>query len=692
MVNKSEQFINREISWLSFNERVLQEASDPTVPIIERIRFLGIFSSNQDEFFRVRFATIKRIIKYGGLPKAVLGGSPKTILMQIQKIVKDQHVRHSGIYQEILMELEKKHGIHKLNEKTLDPRQGEFVRSYFNDKVRSALTPIMIDSLPDFPRIKDKRIYLAVKLSKSNSEDDVRYSLIRVPTHLESRFLILPPKNGKKFFILLDDVIRYNLHNIFYIFDYDVIEAFTLKVSLDAELDIDNDVSKSFIELIAKSVKKRELANPVRLIYDHEIPNDLFSFVIKRLKLSEEENIIAGVRYHNFRDFMKFPDFALKDGLYNRLPALAHPDIALNKSMFSAISKKDIMLNFPYQSFQHVNDFLREAAIDPKVKSIKITLYRVAENSTIVNALINALRNGKDVTAVVELQARFDEKTNIYWANKLIEEGAKVIHGVKGLKVHCKLCLITRKESGKLVQYANIATGNYNEDTAQVYVDHSFFTADQKITREVVQMFNFFKNNLEVGRYKHLLVAPFNMRKKLIKLIKNEIVNAQNGKKAYILLKLNSLVDPVMIKKLYQASKAGVKIRMVVRGICSLIPGKAGLSENIQAVSIVDKYLEHSRMYIFCNGEDAKYYISSADWMTRNLDHRLEVSCPIYDKLIQKQLRDFMDVQLKDNVKARKLDRDQLNRYRKTKRNEPVRAQDAIYQHYVNQKNTAVVV
>ncbi len=680
---KGEKFINRELSWLSFNERVLQEANDPGVPIIERLRFLGIFSNNLDEFFRVRVATIKRILKYDGSPKAVLGGSPKTILTQIQKIATDHHLSFDNIYKGIIAELEGKHGIYKLNEKTLDAEQGEFVRSYFHEKVRPTLIPLMLSANAKFPQLHDKTIYLAIKLSRKDT-GEVKYALLVIPTDVIPRFLVLPEKNGKKFFILLDDVIRYNLNDIFYIFKFDQIDAYTIKVTLDAELDIDNDVSKSFIERISKGLKKREVGNPVRLIYDQTIPTDLFSFIVENLHLTEEENIIAGARYHNFRDFINFPDFGIKGGKYASLPSLAHRNMQPNVSVFTQLNKRDVMVYYPYHSFNHFNDFLREAAIDPKVKSIQITLYRVAEDSMVVNALINALRNGKDVTVVVELQARFDEQTNIYWANRLTEEGAKVIFGVKGLKVHAKLCLITRKQAGKSVLYASIGTGNFNEETSRIYGDYNLFTCDPRITKEVSAIFDFFNNNLDVGKYKHLIVAPFTVRKRLYKLISNEIKNAKAGKPAYILLKLNALVDPDMIKKLYEAGKAGVKIRMIIRGICSLIPAKEGLSENIEAVSIVDRFLEHARCYVFCNGGDEKYYISSADWMTRNLDHRSEVACPVYDRELQQELKQIFEMQFNDNVKGRIIDEDQRNRYkRNTKKS--LRSQEEIY-NYLKQK------
>lgn len=676
--------INRELSWLAFNARVLQEAADKSVPLFERLKFLGIFSNNLDEFFRVRFATVRRIVQYNIDTNEILGGSPKEILQQIQTLSSDQRARFAVIYDELLKELSEA-GVNIINEHQLTPEQGVFVKNYFDESVRPVITPLMIDTLSELPVLTDKHIYLAVKLS-SPGRSKIRYSLIEVPTNVRSRFLVLPSPDNQKYVILLDDVIRYNLREIFYLFNYKEQKAFTIKLTKDAELDIDNDVSTSFIETLSKSLKQRKAANTVRFIYDRKMPEDLLDFLRSKLHLKTDDSVVAGGRYHNFKDFISFPDLGMKHLKYKKLPALAHTDLKPYTSIFSTISQKDTLLHFPYQSFHHITDLLREAAIDPRVKEIRISLYRVARSSAVVNALINAVRNGKKVIVVVELQARFDEENNIYWANRLQEEGAHIIHGVPTLKVHCKLVLITRKEKGRLVHYANVATGNYNESTSRVYTDESLLTSDPRITKEVHRLFEFFANNLKVYKFKHLLVSPFGTRKKMIRFINREVKNASAGKDAWIAIKVNGLIDPIMIKKLYEASQAGVKIRLIVRGVCSILPGVEGLSENIEVISIVDKYLEHSRVFMFANGGEPTYYIGSADWMTRNLDSRVEVVCPIYDPLLQKEIADMFEIAWNDNVKARINDGPGGNAYR-TQTQEPVpyRSQAEIY-NYLKQK------
>lgn len=687
MPEKELPVINREISWLAFNERVLQEAADPTVPLLERLKFLGIFSNNLDEFFRVRFATIRRIVQYNIDAPEILGGTPKEILQQIRALSSAQRARFAKIYDNILESLAQEN-VFLLNENQLTKEQGQIVRNYFDESIRPVITPIMIDLLEELPVLTDKHIYLSVKLS-SPKRAKARYALIEVPTNVRSRFLVLPADGEKKFVILLDDIIRYNLREIFYLFRYDKMEAYTIKLTKDAELDIDNDVSSSFIEQLSKSLKQRKEANTVRFIYDQKMPEDMLDFLKSKLLLTDADSIVAGGRYHNFKDFMSFPDLGMKHLKHKKVAPLKHPEIKPYTSIFSTIAKSDTLLHFPYQTFHHVIDLLREAAIDPKVKEIYITLYRVARSSAIVNALINAVRNGKKVIVVVELQARFDEENNIYWANKLQEEGAHIIHGVKTLKVHSKMVLISRKEKGRIVHYANLATGNYNENTARVYTDESLLTADPRITKEVFKMFEFFDNNLKRHKFKHLIISPFSLRKKMMRFINKEIKLAQEGKEAYVMLKVNGLIDYGMIKKLYQASQAGVKIKLIVRGVSSIIPGVPELSENIEAISIVDKYLEHSRIYIFGNGGNAKYYISSADWMTRNLDHRIEVTCPVYDPALQQELLDIFNLQLKDNVKARINDGPTGNNYRKPADGEAShRAQVEIY-NYLKQKGEA---
>jgi polyphosphate kinase len=686
MIKKNVILINRELSWLSFNDRVLQEAQDKTVPLIERIKFLSIFSNNRDEFFRVRVATLKRVLKHQKKAIEIIGETPLQLLNKIQKTVIEQQIKFEAIYLKILEEL-KQNNITIINEKQVSTKQGVFIKSVFREKILPTLFPIMISNTLKFPYLKDKSGYLIIKLGRRDHPKKNKYSVLEVPANELSRFIVLPKEKNRDYIILLDDVIRYCLSDLFTHFEYDYIESYNIKMTRDAEIDIDNDISKSFVEKISKGLKARKIAQPVRLVYDSAIAPDMLALITKKTNLGKNDNLIPGGRYHNFKDFISFPSVGSTDLLYKKIAPLKHPEIKEQLSFFKLIKQKDILLTYPYQSFGHIIDFLREASIDPKVQSIQITLYRVAKNSNIVKALINAAKNGKQVTAVVELQARFDEEANIYWSNKLQEEGAKIIYGVPGLKVHSKMFIITRKENGKTINYTHIGTGNFNGDTARVYTDHSILTADKRITEEVDKVFKFYSDNYKIGTYKHLLVAPFFMRKHLIQLINTEIINAKANKPAYIILKLNNLVDPEMIKKLYEASAWGVKIKLIIRGICSLVAGVKGLSDNIDAISIIDKYLEHSRVLIFCNGGDEKYFLSSADWMSRNLDSRSEVAIPIYDKNIQFQLRKIIDTLLNDNTKARLLNSTQNNEYRKLNTKQNIRAQEEIYNLLKNQKN-----
>ncbi len=685
--------INRELSWLSFNERVLQEAEDKNVPLIERLKFLGIFSNNRDEFFRVRVATLERIVKYPKKTEKITGENPVQLLIKIQKIVIEQQIKFEQVYRKIIKALGH-NNIFIINEKQISKEQGIFIKKYFHEKVMPLLFPIMVDNSSKFPYLKDKSGYLIVKLGRNDNTKKSKYALIELPIASISRFVVLPKEKEKKFIILLDDVIRFCLNEVFNNFIYDYIEAYNIKITRDAEIDIDNDLSKSFVEKLSKGLKDRKKGQPVRLVYDSEIAPDMLAFIMKKIKLRKEDNPIPGGRYHNFKDFISFPNIGNPDLVYKKIIPLKHPDLKITiagkeiqPSFFKVLKKKDILLTYPYQSFDHIVDFLREASIDPKVQSINITLYRVAKNSSIVKALINAIKNGKQVTATIELQARFDEEANIYWANKLQEEGAKVIYGVPGLKVHSKMFLISRAEGKKIVNYAHVGTGNFNRDTAGVYTDHSLLTADKRITVEVEKVFNYYSNNLKIGSYKHLLVAPFFMRKEIVQLINNEIQQVKKNKPGSIFLKLNNLVDPGIIKKLYEASAQGVKIKLIVRGTCSLVAGIKGLSENIEAISIIDKFLEHSRVLIFYNGGDEKYFLSSADWMTRNLDFRSEIAVPIYDAEIQQQLKEIMDLLWADNTKARILGSKQNNDYRKTNPRHKVRAQEAIYDLLTHNKN-----
>ena len=677
MNKKNVTLINRELSWLSFNERVLQEAQDKTVPLIERIKFLGIFSNNRDEFFRVRVATLKRVLRHQKKAEEQMGENPSRLLDIIQKTVIEQQNKFESIYQELRRELNRKK-ISIINEKQLTTEQGVFVKNYFKEKVMPSLFPIMLDAASPFPYLKDKSGYLIIKLGRSDKEKKSKFAIIEIPTDEQSRFVVLPKFKEHNYIILLDDVIRFCLEDIFQNFEHDYFEAFNIKLTRDAEIDMDNDISKSFIEKISKGLKARKKGQPVRLVYDSQISPDILEFVMKQIKLGKEDNPIPGGRYHNFKDFMSFPTIGTPDLIYKKIQPNKHPQLINQKSFFKTIKEKDVLITYPYQSFDHIIDFLREASIDPKVQSIKITLYRVAKNSNVVKALINAVKNGKSVTAVIELQARFDEESNIFWANKLQEEGAKVIYGVPGLKVHSKMFSIARKENNKTTYYSHIGTGNFNGDTAKVYTDHSLLTADIRITEEVEKVFDFYEDNFKAGTYKHLLVSPFFMRKRLVQLINQEIKNAKAKKPAAITLKLNNLVDAEMIKKLYEASSEGVKIKLIVRGICSLVAGVKGLSGNIEAISVVDRFLEHSRVFIFQNAGDEKYFISSADWMTRNLNHRSEVAVPIYDKTIQEQLKKIIETLWSDNTKSRVLGSKQNNEYRKTK-GKKIRAQEDLF-------------
>ena len=668
---------NREISWLSFNARVLQEAEDSQVPLLERIKFLGIFSSNLDEFFRVRVATLKRAIKLGASARKILGDDPKKILEELHRIVLQQTQKFETIYQKILRELEEQK-IFIINEKQLGPQQEEFVQHYFHHKVQPNLVPIMLDYVKQFDYLKDQSIYLATYLLQSQKPDRPKHALIEIPTDVLSRFVVLPSLDGNTYIILLDDVIRYSLPQIFAIFDFDYFAAYTIKMTRDAELDIENDALESYIEKISKSVKNRKKGRPVRFTYDEQMPEDFLNFLTRKFHLTRNSNMIPGGRYHNFKDFMDFPKIGLPNLRYQTIEPLGHPQLNASKSLLDVIRQKDVVLHYPYHSFDYMTALLREGAIDPRVVSIKMTLYRLAKHSNVVNALIHAVKNGTIVTVVVELQARFDEEANIYWANKLEEEGARVIYGVPRYKVHAKLCLLTRRENGKLVHYANVSTGNYNEVTARIYCDTSLFTADPRITKEVAEIFNFFEDNIHSPKYRHLLVSPFHMRSRFLKLINNEIANARLGKPAYIILKVNSLVDREMLDKLCEAGQNGVKIKLIIRGACALVPGLTATTDNIEGISIIDKFLEHARIFIFGNGGAELYFISSADWMTRNLSHRIEVACPIYDQAIQRELKEIIDVQMRDSVKARMLNSSQDNAYRRAEA-QALRSQVEIY-------------
>ena len=690
-------YVNRELSWLKFNARVLQEAADEKVPLLERLRFAGIFSNNLDEFFKVRYATVKRVAMNESSDKE-LGVHAKELLEEITKEVIQLQDESLSIINTITEELEKEQ-IFIVNEKTLLPEHEAFVNTYFYDKVRPALFTIILNDLEKFPQLKDDVAYLAVKMTLKEDEkasgvqkffsskaykEKIQYALIELPTTL-NRFIELPQVGDKHYIIMLDDVIRFCLHLIFSIFNYESLSANMIKITRDAELDIDDDLSKSFVEKISSSVEDRRKGAPVRFVYDKTIDKDTLHFLIEKMGIVNTDSVIPGGRYHNRRDYMSFPSLGRTDLTYAPIHPLPVKGLTSEESLLKKIAEKDYLQFTPYHTFSNIIWFLREAALDPKVKSVKITIYRLAKNSQVVNSLINAVKNGKKVTVQIELQARFDEESNIRYAEQLKAEGVKLIFGVRGLKVHSKICVIEREEGKGIKRYGFISTGNFNESTAKVYTDYTLFTANQDILKEVNKVFNFFETNYNIQKYKHLIVSPHYTKKILKQLIDEEIKNAKAGKEAYIKLKMNNITSYKMIDKLYEASRAGVKIQMIVRGICCLVPGIEGMSENIEVISIVDKFLEHPRLFIFGNNGDPKVYISSADWMTRNISFRVEVGCPIYDETIKQELIDTFEISWADNVKARVIDQAQDNHYRP--HTLPAqRSQVALYEYY-QQKN-----
>ena len=655
-------YIDREKSWLAFNARVLQEAADENVPLLDRLRFLGIFSNNLDEFFRVRYAAIRRMTIEKIDTKPILGDiSAEQLLKDITEIVIDHQSESLRILNDIEKKLEKQ-GIYIVNEKQINTDQKAYVKDFFIQKVSPELVTIMLNDLVEFPLIKDTSGYLAVKLvmnenktgliSQLLSDKEIRYAIVEIPKTI-NRFVVLPSNSEKQYIILLDDVIRYSLDHIFNIFDYESIDAHMIKITRDAQLEFDSDLSKSLIEKISYSVKERRVGEPVRFVYDQAIDKDTLEFFLNRMKIDSSDCIIPGGRYHNRRDYMDFPNLGRYDLLYNQNVPLPIQGLSLDGSMLQSIKEKDYLLHAPYQSFSYVIRFLREAALDPKVQSIKITLYRLSKNSQIVSSLVNAAKNGKKVTVQIELQARFDEASNISYAELMQEEGINLIFGVKGLKVHSKICLVERLEDDEIKRYGFVSTGNFSEASAKLYTDVTLFTSDSRILKDMSKVFEFFEVNYRVHRYKHLIVSPHYTRSRFVKLLDREIKNASEGKPAYINLKMNSLSDYKMIDKLYDASNAGVKIKLIIRGICCLVPGLKNYSENIEAISIVDNYLEHSRVFIFGNNNDPEVFISSADFMTRNIDARVEATCPIYDQEIKQDLIDTFEIGWKANVKAR---------------------------------------
>lgn len=682
-------FVARDISWLSFNARVLQEANDKSVPLKERIRFLGIFSNNLDEFFRVRVATLKRMAELSGNKsklKMHLEENPNELLNEILNIVLSQQNEFDRIWNNIQHEMHKE-GVYLKNDHQLSAEQKQYVIKFFEEEVRSNIIPLMIESLPELPYLRDKSIYLGVVMRKKDSAYKQQYALIEIPSRSIGRFVEIPTTKKERHIVLLEDIIRVNLPNIFSYFGFDHFESHIFKVTKDAEIDLDSDVSTSLVEKMQKGLKKRRKGKPVRFVYDKEMNSGLLNYLIKKLKLDNKSSIIPGGRIHNFKHFMDFPNvFAPKK---KNISSFKHPDLKGALRVTDVICNKDVLLHFPYHSFGAVIDLLREAAIDPDVISIKITAYRLAADSKVINALVNASRNGKKVEVMLELKARFDEEANLEWKNVLEEEGVKVILGIPNMKVHAKVCVIKKRSKNKTVQYGFVSTGNLNEKTANFYGDHCLLTSNRNIMADINKIFYYLENPIShepaLATCKTLLVSPVSMRSQINHLIDKEIKNAKKGVMASIILKLNSLSDIKLVDKLNEAQSAGVTVDLIIRGIYCAKKNFKKKELPLKAISIVDEFLEHARVLVFHNGGDPKVYISSADWMVRNLDHRVEAACPITDPKLILELIDLLHIQLKDVVKARILDADFNNKYVTSRSNKKIRSQQEIF-HFLSNK------
>jgi len=681
-------FFDRELSWLSFNGRVLQETKDPAVPLYERIKFLAIYSSNLDEFFRVRVASLRGLKALKKKKQKKLGIEPKELLSQIHQVVEEQQNEFGKIYRREILKLLGACGIH-LIEKPITSQQAAFVANYFQETVRPLLAPVFIHRHEAAPFLQNKALYFAIALLTREKQPLEHHALVEIPSNELPRFITLPGEGHEAYVMFLDDIVRESLPLLFP--EYEIAYAHSIKLTRDAELYIDDEFCGDLLEKIKKGLGKRKTGAPCRFLFDSDMPRNMLHLLMEIL-IIDEEDIVPGGRYHNYNDFFSFPNPGYKQLEYPPLPPLNHSELDLQRSLFAQISEKDFLLHFPYQTYDTVIQLLNEAACDEQVQEIFITLYRVkGSDSRVVKELIRASERGKKVTVFVEVKARFDEETNFYWAEALKTAGAKVLFSMPGWKVHAKLCLITRLEDGERRRYAYLGTGNFNEKTAKLYTDHALLTKHDGITADAETAFKTLLKgelNPENDHFhsKHLLVAPYNLRRGFLQLVKNEIENAKAGKTAYLILKMNSLEDPEMIEALYKASQAGVKIQLIVRGIFRLKTGIQGLSENIEAYSIIDRFLEHGRIYIFANGGNEKIIAASADWMTRNLSRRVEVAFPIYDARLKTEIRDIINLQLADNQKSRILDAEQKNKYRTHKDGEPqARAQMDIYR-YLKQK------
>ncbi|WP_341206334.1 polyphosphate kinase 1 [uncultured Psychrosphaera sp.] len=674
-------YFSKELSWLSFNERVLQEADDAKNPIIERIRFLGIYSSNMDEFYRVRVASVRRkVIIYknnGQLDKAE---QALQVMAEINQKIAQMAVKFDAIYKRAFNVL-RKNKIHLTEKEELTLTQINWLRDFFENKVLRHIAPILIDKKVDLvSRLIDSATYFYVGLYRQDKP--TQYATIELPSDKMPRFIVLPSETKTKQILLLDDVLQLFLENIFKGFvEFDSIDSYSFKMTRDSEYSLDEGIDDSYLEKMSDSMKQRLIAEPVRVIYDGAMPEDMVKSMKKHLKHASYDNLVAGGHIRNFKDFINFPNIGRKSLENKPIPAISSKQFTAYNTVFDAIAQEDVLLHYPYHRFLHFTEFVRQAAFDPHVKHIRITMYRIAKNSRIVSSLIDAVDNGKMVTVIMELRARFDEQANIAWAKTMTNAGVKVIFGNSSFKIHTKLCVISREEQSTLTHYAHIGTGNFNESTAKIYTDLSLYTADPIITKEAIKVFELIQLPYRQYEFKHLMVSPINSKERILALMDNEIAIAAQGRSGEITFKVNNLIDSDIIDKLYQASQAGVKIRGIVRGMCSLVPKIKNLSENIHIISIVDRFLEHSRVMVFNNDGQPKVYISSADWMRRNMQDRIEIGTPILNSTLAQRIIHILELQFKDTMKARVIDKHQSNVYVKRGNKKKLRSQLEIYQY-----------
>ena len=664
-------YVERDVSWMYFNHRILQEAEKEFVPLLERLSFLGIYSNNLDEFFRVRVASLNRMLEHK-LDKETEQQIKKS-LKTINKLNESYSKEYTEAVDRVFEELES-HKIRLVTEANLNDEQKNYLSQFFYDKLNGSVNPIWFSEIEDLTVLEDNRIYLIVEKCE-RKDNKKKYAVVKVPDRVYGRWVKIPSSDGFDNIMYLDDVIRYCLPLVFLGFKESTYRAYSFKFTKDAEMEMDNDADFGTMEKIALGVNSRKKGEAVRVIYDHEMPREMQKKLRERLNTKELDASLAGGRYQNHKDLMSFPDCGHKDLKYDKWTPIMKPEFVSIESILDQIRQKDRFIHVPYHNFNGYIRVLREAAIKPEVKSIKTTLYRLAKDSKVVKALITAARNGKKVTAVVELLARFDEESNIKWSKRMQEEGVNVIFGVEGLKIHSKLLYIESKKGN----IACIGTGNFHEGNAKIYTDYLMMTARPKIVNEVAKVFDFIDRPFSPFRFSELLVSPNSMKSRILRMLDTEIRNAGEGKEAWVKIKINHITDTDMVTKLYQASKAGVKIDIVIRGNCSLVPGLKGLSENIRCVGIIDRYLEHSRILIFANGGKPRFFIGSADWMPRNLLNRIEVLTPVYDEELQADLMRTISYGMRDTTNGRIVDGKGTNDFVE---GEPFRSQQELYKEY----------